>query len=400
MMAEKAGLPDNKSLYQKQADSVKYREKNTSWYYQIKMERGNSMKTAILIPAYEPDEKLVDLVHELSNLQFPIIMVVDDGSSKKCDNIFSSLEEIPCCTVVHHNINRGKGAALKTGIKSLLSMNEDILGCITADADGQHLPEDILKTAEIFERNSDNLILGCRNFGAGNVPLKSRLGNLLTRTVFKFSTGKSITDTQTGLRAVPVNLMRRFMELPGDHYEFEMNMLMQAARSNITIEEVMIHTVYINRNKASHFNPLLDSIRIYREILKFSFSSILCSIIDIGLFSLMFWLLSSNNIPRPLLGATVIARMASSGINFTLNKRVVFRNSEAALYQVAKYYLLCGIQMLGSWLLLEGLTLLVPGYVVMLKIFVDTLLFFISFGIQRRFIFGRSVSHEKNAGIL
>lgn len=355
------------------------------------------MNIAILIPAYEPDKKLIDLIGELVNMRFPLIMVVDDGSSKKCDEIFRTIEKISQCTLIRHNINRGKGAALKTGINAILDMDINITGCITADADGQHLPEDILKTAEVFERNSSALVLGCRDFKAKNVPAKSRFGNLLTRTVFKLSAGKAVTDTQTGLRAIPASLMKKFRELSGNHYEFEMNMLMQAARNNIPIVETAIRTVYIDRNKASHFNPLLDSARIYKELLKFSFSSLLCSIVDIGLFTLVFRMFSLFNTPWPLLGATSCARLISSGINFTLNRKLVFQSKESNLFQAAKYYLLCCVQMLCSWLLLEGLTSLGLGNIILLKILADTLLFVISFCVQRIFVFGRSVPHEKNA---
>jgi glycosyltransferase involved in cell wall biosynthesis len=355
------------------------------------------MNTAILIPAYEPDDKLIDLIIELSNMQFPVIMVVNDGSSEKCDEVFRTLEKISCCTVIHHKVNKGKGAALKTGFSSILGVHIKVAGCITVDADGQHLPEDILKIAKVFDKNSSALVLGCRDFSAKNVPAKSRFGNLLTRTVYKLSTGKAITDTQTGLRAIPADLMKRFLELPGDHYEFEMNMLMQAARNDIPIVETAVQTVYLDQNRASHFNSLLDSARIYGEILKFSFSSLLCSAVDIGLFSLAFRVLSSGNIPWPLLGATSFARLISSGINFTMNRKLVFQSKSSMLTQGAKYYLLCCIQMLCSWLLLEGLTSLRLGNVVLLKILGDTLLFFISFGVQRVFIFGRGIPHEKNA---
>lgn len=355
------------------------------------------MNTAILIPAYEPDEKLIDLTYKLSTMQFPIIMVVNDGSSKKCDEIFDTLKKIPYCTVINHQFNKGKGAALKTGINAILNTDIHIAGCLTVDADGQHLPEDILKTAEVFERNSSALVLGCRDFSARNVPAKSRFGNLLTRAVYRLSTGKSLTDTQTGLRAIPVNLMKRFLVLPGDHYEFEMNMLMQAARNDIPIIETVIQTIYLEQNKASHFNPLLDSVRICKEILKFSFSSLVCSGVDIGLFTLAFQVFSSCNIPWPLLGATSFARLISSGINFTLNRKLVFQSQESLSTQGVKYYLLCFVQMLCSWLLLEGLTSLGPGNVVALKILADILLFVISFGVQRLFVFKRSMPHENNA---
>lgn len=355
------------------------------------------MNTAILIPAYEPDDKLINLVQELSNMQFPIILVVNDGSSEKCEGIFNTLKGITGCTVVSHGTNKGKGAALKTGMQAIFRIDPNISGCVTVDADGQHLPEDILRTAVFFERHSNTLVLGCRDFSAKNVPAKSRFGNLLTRTIFRLSTGRAVTDTQTGLRAIPAGLMDIFTTLPGDHYEFEMNMLMHAAKCNIPIEEVSIRTVYINRNKASHFNPLLDSIRIYKEILKFSFSSLISSGIDLGVFSFVYWLLSSNDLPWSLLGATVVARLLSSAVNFTLNRRVVFRNREPLFLQAIKYYLLCIVQMFCSWMLLEMFTLLGFKYIVLLKMLVDTLLFLVGYGIQRLYIFGRRISYEKNA---
>jgi glycosyltransferase involved in cell wall biosynthesis len=355
------------------------------------------MNTAILIPAYEPDERLIRLVRELSKMEFPLILVVNDGSSANCDKIFSAVEEISGCRVIRHKANRGKGAALKTGLMTILSEDRRFDGCITVDADGQHLPEDIIKTAKVFEKNSNSLVLGCRNFSEGNVPFKSRFGNLLTRAVYRLSTGKAVTDTQTGVRAIPADRMKNFLELPGDHYEFEMNMLMHASRTNIPIEEVEIQTVYINQNRASHFNPLLDSARIYKEIIKFSLSSLSCSAIDIGLFSLAYWLLSAGGVSRPLLGATVFARMISSSVNFTLNKKIVFQNKASVATQAVKYYLLCGMQMLCSWLLLEGFTLAGLGNVVLLKVLADTILFFISFAIQQVFIFRRKIPYGQNA---
>lgn len=357
------------------------------------------MNTAVLIPAYEPDEKLIRLINELTKLPFPYIIVVDDGSSEKCSGVFRAIGEIPNVRIIHHMKNMGKGAALKTGMKQILDMDTSVFGCITVDADGQHLPEDILKVADVFERNNRFLVLGCRDFDKESVPAKSKFGNKITRTVYKLMTGTAITDTQTGLRAIPLNAMKKFKDLPGDRYEFEMNMLMQASKSDIPIKQVTIQTVYIDRNKTSHFNPLLDSVRIYKEIIKFSFSSLFCSIIDIGIFTLVYGLFKAYNIPWPLLGATGTARLISSGVNFTLNKKVVFQNNGALFYQAVKYYALCAVQMLCSWLILEGFTWLGLKHVVILKIIGDTLLFLISFTVQRLFVFGRNIRHEQNTSV-
>jgi len=192
-------------------------------------------------------------------------------------------------------------------------------------------------------------------------------------------------------------MMKLFQDLPGDHYEFEMNMLFQAAKNNIPMKEVVIQTVYIDQNRASHFRPFLDSIRIYREIVKFSLSSILSAVVDIGLFTLIFNLLSANAISWALFSATSMARLVSSTINFTLNKKVVFENRDSTLTQATEYYLLCVVQMLASWLILQGLVTLNDGHVVLWKIVTDGFLFIVSFFVQRTVIFRRHPYHEKIA---
>lgn len=232
------------------------------------------MDLAILIPAYEPDEKLILLIDQLTKLPFPQILVINDGSSEKCKDIFKEAEGYPKCTVIHHKFNKGKGAALKTGMKAVLELDNTPLGIITVDADGQHLPEDIVRVGEFLEKNPYSLVLGSRDFNLENVPMRSKLGNKITSAVFKFSTTKTVVDTQTGLRAIPVYAMREFINISGDRYEFEMNMLMEATKKDIPISEVTIQTVYIDENKSSHFNTLMDSYKIYKEILKFSFSSL------------------------------------------------------------------------------------------------------------------------------
>ena len=235
-------------------------------------EGGMNLNSVILIPAYEPDEKLINLVNDLFGLSFYKIIVVNDGSSEKCSYIFDIIKERFNCIIINHLQNRGKGFALKTGMKEILKMDKNIIGCITVDADGQHLPKDILRMGETFESNKHSLIMGCRDFQSKKVPAKSKIGNMITRTIFKSITGKYLSDTQTGLRAIPKEYIDRFCVLRGDKYEFEINMLMEACRSNIDIQEIRIDTVYIDDNRSSHFKPVTDSIKIYKEILKFVYS--------------------------------------------------------------------------------------------------------------------------------
>jgi putative flippase GtrA len=356
-----------------------------------------NINTAILIPAYQPDEKLVMLVEQLAVLDFSIIMIVNDGSGMECDNIFDSCKKYGNCKVVMLDKNMGKGYALKTGMKCLLNENFDIDGCITADADGQHLPEDILKVKAAFEKDPDTLILGCRNFEKVNVPFKSRFGNKITRALYKIFTHQTVSDTQTGLRAIPAYAMRKFADLEGDRYEFEMNMLMASASNGIPVKEVRINTVYIDENKASHFRPFSDSVKVYGQFLKFIVSSLVSSGIDIGLFTIFQWILKRAGFPAQLeyqlLFATAMARACSATVNYNLNKRLVFRNHENDRLHALKYFSLCVIQLLCSWLLLSGFTKLGLGNVVVLKIAADVILFLLSFAIQKIYIF-RKVKNE------
>ena len=248
------------------------------------------MRIAALIPAYQPDEKLITLLEELNANTDYDIFVVNDGSRKECDEIFNAAARYS--TILVHEVNRGKGAALKTGISYILE-NTDCEGVVTLDSDGQHTVTDTKRTVEALEEHPDSLIVGGRLF-TGKVPLRSKFGNAVTRGVFKMSTGVGVHDTQTGLRAFSRKLMPELAELKGDRYEYEMNVLLECTEKSIPIFEIPIETIYIEENKSSHFNPLKDSWKIYKLIIKFGAptlllfiaSSLLSFVIDFLLFSL------------------------------------------------------------------------------------------------------------------
>ena len=161
----------------------------------------------------------------------------------------------------------------------------DVAGVVTADADGQHLPDDIVRVAEKLFEWPDSIVLG--SAFRGDVPLRSRMGNAITRKVFNFLSGQRVRDTQTGLRGLPASALPDMLKLPGERYEYEMNMLLEAPRFGLKLREIGIETVYIDNNSGSHFNPLKDSWRIYKSILMFAASSMLAFVIDFVLFTLL-----------------------------------------------------------------------------------------------------------------
>ena len=221
------------------------------------------MKVHVLIPALNPCDRLIGVVGELLRCEaVASIIVVNDGSDADCDPVFQAVAARPRVELLRHQENRGKGAALRTGIRRFLDREaaDDIL--ITADADGQHLPSDILAVAAMAQQQPASLVLGTRTL-RGDVPLRSRFGNELTRFIFRLFTRERLTDTQTGLRAVPRTLLQRLLAARADRYAFELEMLLLASRLGIPFVTVPIQTVYLEGNADSHFRPIADSARIY-----------------------------------------------------------------------------------------------------------------------------------------
>ena len=221
----------------------------------------------LIIPSLNPDEKLKKTVNSMLKAGFTHIIVVDDGSDEiHKKNFPEKSDEIIRLT---HSENRGKGAALKTAFKYILENMPEIQFAVTADGDGQHTPEDTLKCALAARENKGCLILGCRDFSLKDVPKRSKFGNNTTSFVFKALCGIPVSDTQTGLRAFPRNLLPLLTEIKGDRFEYETNMLLSLKRAGVEFKEVKISTVYIEENASSHFRPIRDSLRIYRFILSF-----------------------------------------------------------------------------------------------------------------------------------
>lgn len=345
-----------------------------------------------LIPSLNPDEKLLKYVDDLVRVGFKKIIIVNDGSSTKYDNIFKKLENKKECVVLKHAVNQGKGRALKTGFHYYLNnFKDDYVGVVTADSDGQHQARDTLNVAKALSNEPYKLILGTRDFNSKNVPLRSSFGNKTTTLIFKLLYGKWINDTQTGLRGIGNNFLEDCLRLTGEKFDYEINMLIGAVRNQVEISEVIINTIYIEDNKSSHFNPIKDSIRIYKvllgEFLKFTFSGLFSSVVDIGLFHLFVNIRVLDDATKMIFIATVLARIISSLVNYNLNKNVVFNCDNNSKNTIFKYYMLCIVQMAlsaGGVSLLYNFSLFSET---ICKIIVDLVLFFISYNIQRKFIF-------------
>ena len=337
------------------------------------------MGSVIVIPAYNPDRALPDLVRRLLETGNRVV-VVDDGSMESCQPVFERLRNT--AVVLHHPFNRGKGAAIKTALAFIREemWEEQVIGIM--DCDGQHLPDDMRKVTDCAMQYPDTLVLGVRD--VKQMPAKSKLGNTVTRVVFKGVSGLWITDTQTGMRAFSAYLAEKMLEVPGDRYEYETNVLLALARNGTKIREVGISTVYHDsKNSCSHFHVIKDSVMIYKDLLKFSMTSLSGFVLDYVLFVLFHRLLGGTE--SGTVTANVLARLISAGYNYEMNTKHVFRQKRC-VRTAAQYALLAMGILAGNCLLLAGFEYIgTPVYVA--KLLTELILFVLSFTVQKQVIY-------------
>ena len=335
----------------------------------------------VLIPSYQPGKALVDLVDALAD---STVVVVDDGSGSDYASVFAMVQARGV-EVVSHPTNLGKGAALKSGF-AYIAERFPGHSVVCADSDGQHRPVDIAKVATELELGDAAIILGARGF-TGKVPLRSRFGNTVTRTVFGALTGRRLRDTQTGLRGYPAEQLDWLLSVPGNRFEYEQQVLLQAVAEGREIAEVDIATVYLAGNASSHFRPIQDSWAVYRPLIRyarrhagsFTLSSGVGWLIDLTVFAVLTVLTVGPT------AALLVARLLSASTNFTLNRHWVFggRILPPLVGAAARYLALATVVLGANLLLLNGLLSLgLPALPA--KITCDLTLFAASFGLQRR----------------
>lgn len=340
----------------------------------------NKKQIAILIPTLNPDERLINLVNHLNNESVGKIIIINDGTKKENMYIFDKLENV---TIYTHEVNKGKGAAIKTGISNVKKYFPDVCGIITADCDGQHSVEDIKKIKKEMIQY-DEIVLGTRNFDSSNVPITSKIGNTFSSIYFKVFTGISLKDTQTGLRAIPKKYFEFCLEVEGQRYDYEMRFLEKVCERKYKIRTVTINTIYEEKH-TTEFRFVKDSLIIYGAFFKNLFVAVTSAIIDIVLFAVFHKFISK------IIFATIFARIISGLYNFTLNKLWTFNNKDKKNLpiQSGKYLVLFLVQMYMSGFMTSILDKLFGAWlgIIFIKIIVDCVIFFVNFFIQKKWIF-------------
>ncbi|MBN1776783.1 MAG: bifunctional glycosyltransferase family 2/GtrA family protein [Clostridiales bacterium] len=360
---------------------------------------------AVLIPGYQPRKRLESYMEQLIGAGIKRIVVVDDGSGPDYDDIFGGLEPYREAVLLRYEKNRGKGFALRHGMEYIAKKFPDCRFVITADIDGQHTVKDILRMADALRQDSTGILLGSRDFTASHVPFKSRAGNQITSKVFQGLYGRKISDTQTGLRGFASAMIPQLLSIKGDRYEYEMNQLIYCSVEHIPLRSLPIETVYEDNNADSHFRAVADSWRIYRIILArfvhFMLSSMFCFLVDYGIYLLLNHLMKTY-VPAldqylsiffvrfvARIGiAAAVARVASATVNYMINRRMVFFSRAAFMKSFLRYAATVVLIIALSSGLVSSLYIGLGWSDTLTKIPVDLVLFFLSYYIQRKWVFG------------
>ena len=347
---------------------------------------------AVIIPAYRPDTRLIRLTAEVLDLGYSVI-VVNDGSGDAYESVFRALD--PRVIRLRHEKNRGKGAGIKTGLTYVLEENaktpdefEQIRFVCIMDADGQHTPADMDRVMAAAEEHPTGLTLGVREVNK-KMPLRSRIGNALTRGIFHLLTASKVSDTQTGLRAFSVDLIHAMLQVEGDRYEYEMGVLAYVARNRLGFTEVPIATLYEDRrNSTSHFRVIRDSLLIYKGLFKFAGSSFFSFLVDYVLFIALVYLLrgqgSAEVVPVEVI-ANILARFMSGTVNYLLNCRLVFHRKPS--FKTAGEYALLAVTILGVNTGVLYLWKMTPLPVPVCKLFTEICMFLANYLAQKKLVF-------------
>ena len=343
------------------------------------------MNTPSLIPAFRPGHQLITLVEQLAKTSGPAIIIIDNGCGPESQRYFDRCAALPNVRVVRREVNVGKGAGLKTGIAYILDAFPTAAGLVTADADGQHHPDDILRVADALERSPDCLVLGTRQFDTG-VPFRSRFGNLCTRILTHAVVGQRVQDSQTGLRGIPRTLLPHLLSLPSNAYEFELEVLIASKHLGIGIVEEEIKTIYEPGNPTSHFDPIRDSMRIYFVLFRFSLLFLLTAALDFAVFVVAYQFTTSA------LASQAISRAIAGMCNYPAARRTVFLFHESHQSLLPKYIAVVAAGAAVSYGLILLLTRLFGMNPIAAKLTAEVLMFIANFILQRDFVFtGRSL---------
>ena len=320
-------------------------------------------KIVILIPLYAPSKDLGTLMNDLMESRFSNIVLV------KNENIPFKMDEPKEIKTVIHN---EKSTALEKGFEVILKDHPHAEGIIVVDADILYSVHDIESVVEALTTNPDDIIFAVRK--TENEAKKAKLGDRLINALFDLLEKRDQKNWPSALRALSTKNMKTLLDQTGS--------LESAEKLGITTRKVPIYT-----EEQSFYERLMELIRMYRVFIKFTASSLFSTVVDLGLFAIFIYLLRGTFPTSYIMISTIIARIVSIFVNYTLNNKLVFKRKNEKKGSFIRYITLAIIEMFGSGMLVTFIVNTLIPFETFTKILVDGSLFFVGFLIQRKFVF-------------
>lgn len=218
-------------------------------------------RTCVLIPSYNEERAIGDIIRLLRRRNL-IAYVVDDGSSDRTAEIAAQEGAV----VVHHKVNKGKGASIREGVAHILKKrNFDTI--LIMDGDNQHEVDDIDLFIDKMEKTDADMVIGDRMRDTARMPVARIWTNRFMSKLISLVAGQKVPDTQCGFRLVKANAFRDVV-LESSNYEIESEMIIKFARKGYRIESVPIKAIY--EDEKSSINPIIDTLRFFAFLFKIS----------------------------------------------------------------------------------------------------------------------------------
>ncbi len=344
----------------------------------------------IVIPAYQPPANFTNTIDRLRKAGFASIVVVDDGSGTEYSEIFTQIEHWGC-TVLRHNKNMGKGAALKTAFSYLACLPHPP-AIITMDCDKPHPSESVRAVADALKTRPHSIVLGCRNVSTA-LPRRAQITTKMLSAALHFLYGMRLPDVQSGLLGIPSRMLTALSSLKMERFEYELSILLCARKQGLELVTVPIQAMH-SPEAASYFHTVSDSLRVMALLLKgmaqYGAAAALSTVIDVSIYCIFVKLLLK---PLPLAariaGAALLARAVSSFVNYLCNRRLPYMQNLDLHTTLPRYYLLWTAQLLSS---VGGVylgCLLLHLDETLAKLAVDLILAGLSYQIQLRWVFAK-----------
>lgn len=340
-------------------------------------------KIVIFIPTSGPNEHIEPFIQELKMRHFNqiVLMAPEEENNRAFFETIRQQEEVE---IVHQEAEK---SSVETGLETIQADYPKGEATIIADAVGRYSAEDVEIVARALAAAPKELILGVRQYTPKQEPKEDSFFNRTLQRLLDFLEKRTIQETPTSLRALSMEHLKAIVNDPVDALEQSENMLVTAKQLGIPLKPVTIYTESIETEAKSTIDRLIELAHIYQEFIKFTASSLFSTVVDLGLFAIFVFLLRGLFPFAYIMYSTIIARIVSIIVNYTINNKLVFKRKNEKRGSFIRYVSLAIAEMLASGAIVTFIVNYFIPFETLTKILVDSALFFVGYLIQRKFVF-------------